>query len=114
RSGRCPTRPGRSGTVVIRLVAIWAGATAVAAAAVMALTLIVGGGAPVAPPPGVSDDPRLAAWLGDVVGLVTSSAGVVAAGLGVIGLPHKAGQAAAAWCAASILQLGLWAWETSG
>lgn len=97
-------------------------ALAAAGALVLALGLVLGGGAPPAPPPGLAGDVRIPAWAGDVAAYAARLAGVVAVGLGTFvarpfgrdDLRAHAGAAAAGWAAISVLQLGLLAWELDG
>lgn len=93
---------------------VWATATVAAGVAVLALALVLGGGAPPAPPPGVADDSRIPAWTGEIVGYLALVAGVVAVGLGALRVTAEAMAASAAWCALSVLQLGVLAWELAG
>lgn len=102
--------------------ASFAGALVVVAALVLALALVLGGGAPPAAPPGLAGPGRIPAWLGDVAALVARLLGVAAVGLGTLSwawfgrpqLSRDAAAAAAAWTGVSVLQLGLWAWEHNG
>lgn len=101
-------------TTSVRYLVTWAVAVALAATAVLAVALLLGGGAPAAPPPGVASDPRVPAWLGDVAGLASVLVGAVAVGFGLLRVARPAAHAAAAWTSLSVLQLGIHAWEQRG
>jgi putative copper resistance protein D len=98
---------------------VWALAAVAAAGLVFALAMVLGGGAPQAPPPGLSAPGRVPAWVGHVVGFGGLLAGVVAVGLGTLATPwigrrELAGPAAAAaagWVSVTVLQLGVRAWQ---
>ena len=97
-------------------------ATVAAGMMVLALALVLGGGAPVAPPPGLGSDTRVAAWVGDVLSFGTRTAGVAAIGFGMFAtrwfgqsrLHTLAGAAAIAWAALTLLELGVYALEVDG
>ncbi len=110
-----------------RAVVVWAAATTVAGLTTLALALILGGGAPQEPPPGISDAGRLPAWLSHLVDLISLGAGVITVGLGLVGSglldpdrngsPRNMGPAAGAavlWAAITVHQIGIEAWVLDG
>jgi len=106
------------------LVAAWCAAVIVAGVALLALALVLGGGAPPAAPPGLTAPGRLPAWLGDLVAFVVVIVGVATVGFGLLGsglldrpwpaMRTVAAGAAGWWASLTIFQFGLLSWELRG
>lgn len=101
-------------------IAAWCASMSVAAVAALALALVLGGGAPVEPPPGIAGSDRLPQWLtafarlaGWLVGTVTVGLGVLASSVSPRWL-GRAARGAVLWIAVTVLQLGLLGWELRG
>ena len=99
------------------LVAAWCAAVVVAGVALVALALVLGGGAPPPAPPGLADAGRVPAWIGDLVAFVVVLVGVATVGFGLLGSglldrPWPAMRTVAAgiagwWASLTIFQFGL-------
>jgi len=89
-------------------------ATGVAGVLVLVLALLLGGGAPPAPVPGLESPSRIALWGGDITSYAALIAGVLAVGFAMFGERGLAGGAAAGWTALTALQVGFLAWEQHG
>jgi len=106
------------------LVAAWCAAVVVAGVALVALALVLGGGAPPPAPPGLADAGRVPAWIGDLVAFVVVLVGVATVGFGLLGSglldrPWPAMRTVAAgtagwWASLTIFQFGLLSWELRG
>jgi putative copper export protein len=106
------------------LVAAWCAAVIVAGLALVALALVLGGGAPPPAQPGLPDTGRLAAWIGAISALVVVLVGVATVGFGLLGSglldrPWPAMRTVAAgtagwWASLTIFQFGLLSWELRG
>jgi len=106
------------------LVATWCAAATVAGVAALALTLVLGGGAPPPAPPGLPDEARLPAWIGSIVAFLVLVVAVVSIGFGLLGcgaldrerrdMRATAAAIATLWTAMTLLQIGLVAWELGG
>ena len=107
-----------------RLIALWCAAVLVAGIAALALALVLGRGAPPPAPPGLDDNGRLAAWLGEIASYLGIILGVTTVGLslvasGVLDHPWQhthavAAAVAALWSAFTLLEIGLLGWELNG
>lgn len=107
-----------------RALTVWCIAVFGAGLAVVGLALLVGRGAPPPAPPGLPDDARLPAWIGELVSFTSLVLGVVIVGLGAMAglVPEGAGddlrgaatEAATFWGAVTVLQVGLTSWELKG
>jgi putative copper resistance protein D len=106
------------------LVAAWCAAVIVAGVALVALALVLGGGAPPPTPPGLSDMGRVAAWIGSITSFVVVLVGVATVGFGLLGsglldrpwpaMRTVAAGAAGWWASLTVFQFGLLSWELRG
>jgi putative copper resistance protein D len=106
------------------LVAAWCGAVIVAGVALVALALVLGGGAPPPTPPGLSDMGRVPAWIGSITSFVVVLVGVATVGFGLLGsglldrpwpaMRTVAAGAAGWWASLTVFQFGLLSWELQG
>jgi putative copper resistance protein D len=106
------------------LVAAWAAAVIAAGVALVALALVLGGGAPPPTPPGLPDPGRVPAWIGAVTSFVVLLVGVATVGFGLLGsglldrpwpaMRNVAAGAAGWWSSLTIFQFGLLSWELRG
>jgi len=103
------------------LVAAWCAAVVVAGVALLALALVLGGGAPLSPPPGLSDMGRVPAWIGSITAFVVVLVGVATVGFGLLGsglldrpwpaMRTVAAGAAGWWASLTFFQFGVLSWE---
>ena len=106
------------------LVAAWCAAVILAGVALVALALVLGGGAPPPAPAGLADSGRLPAWIGDLVAFVVVLVGVLTVGFGLLGsgllertwpeMRTLAAGAAGWWASLTVFQFGLLSWELRG
>jgi putative copper resistance protein D len=106
------------------LVAAWCAAVIVAGVALVALALVLGGGAPPPTPPGLSDMGRVPAWIGSITSFVVVLVGVATVGFGLLGsglldrpwpaMRTVAAGAAGWWASLTVFQFGLLSWELRG
>ena len=106
------------------LVAAWCAAVIVAGVAMVALALVLGGGAPPPAPPGLTDTARVPAWIGSIMSFVVVLVGVATVGFGLLGSglldqPWPAMRTVAAgaadwWASLTLFQFGLLSWELRG
>jgi putative copper resistance protein D len=106
------------------LVAAWCAAVIVAGVALVALALVLGGGAPPPTPPGLSDMGRVPAWIGSIAAFVVVLVGVATVGFGLLGsglldrpwpaMRTVAAGAAGWWASLTVFQFGLLSWELRG
>jgi putative copper resistance protein D len=106
------------------LVAAWCAAVIVAGVALVALALVIGGGAPPPAPPGLPDPGRVPAWIGSITSFVVVLVGVATVGFGLLGsglldrpwpaMRTVAAGAAGWWASLTIFQFGLLSWELRG
>ena len=106
------------------LVAAWCAAVIIAGVALVALALVLGGGAPPPAPPGLSDTGRVPAWIGSITSFVVVLVGVATVGFGLLGsglldrpwpaMRSVAAGAAGWWASLTIFQFGLLSWELRG
>lgn len=107
-----------------RLAIIWASAAATSMVLTTALALIIGGGAPIAPPAGLPDPGRLAAWTAALLPVATRITATVTVGFGLVaagavGQPandvHDAACTAAWWWAMLMAaQIAIFRWNLDG
>jgi putative copper export protein len=106
------------------LVAAWCAAVIIAGVAMVALALVLGGGAPPPAPPGLSASGRVPAWIGSLTSFVVVLVGVATVGFGLLGsglldrpwpaMRTIAAGAAGWWASLTIFQFGLLSWELRG
>jgi putative copper export protein len=106
------------------LVAAWCAAVIVAGVAMVALALVLGGGAPPPAPPGLSASGRVPAWIGSLTSFVVVLVGVATVGFGLLGsglldrpwpaMRTIAAGAAGWWASLTFFQFGLLSWELRG
>jgi putative copper export protein len=106
------------------LVAAWCAAVVVAGVALVALALVLGGGAPPPTPPGLADMGRVPAWIGSITAFVVLLVGVATVGFGLLGsglldrpwpaMRTVASGAAGWWASLTFFQFGLLSWELQG